>query len=279
VIDLSGQKFNKLTVIERSSAPSKNGVKWLCICDCGNKRDVLGAYLRSGSTKSCGCLSRENFLKNQRRPQIIDLVGQKYGRLSVVSMAGRNNSNQVVWNCICECGKATIVPGNSLRTGHTSSCGCYSLECSKRRTTTHGLSEIHRYLYERWESMKGRCYNSNSKSFRNYGGRGIYVCDEWKDDPKAFIEWGLRNGWVRGLHLDRIDNDGPYAPWNCRFISAAKNNLNKRDTVYVEHNGTRIPFKQLYDELGSPVVYTVALGRLRKAGWDPVAAIKTPLLW
>lgn len=91
----------------------------------------------------------------------------------------------------------------------------------------HGLSK--HPLYSVWEYMKARCYNKNTIRYNNYGGRGIRICDEWRNIPKAFIEWGLSNGWQKGLQIDRIDNDGNYEPSNCRFVTNRKNNLNKRE--------------------------------------------------
>jgi len=83
-------------------------------------------------------------------------------------------------------------------------------------------------LYRKWSNMKTRCYNQNSKKFQNWGGRGITVCGDWLNDPKAFIEWGLTNGWERGLLIDRIDNNGNYTPENCRFVTPAESNRNRR---------------------------------------------------
>jgi hypothetical protein len=92
----------------------------------------------------------------------------------------------------------------------------------------HGLSR--HPIYIKWLGMKARCYNPNEAGFCNYGGRGIYVCEEWKNSPLTFFDWALENGWRDGLEIDRIDNDGPYSPDNCRFATRHENNQNSRAT-------------------------------------------------
>ncbi len=96
--------------------------------------------------------------------------------------------------------------------------------------TIHGYNKVGKThpLYRAWHHMKQRCFNAKTKTYNHYGGRGIDVCDEWINDPKRFVEWGLKNGWRKGLYLDRVDNDGNYSPENCRFVDSKLNNHNQR---------------------------------------------------
>lgn len=153
--------------------------------------------------------------------RVKDKRGNRYGRLYVVKLAYIGKP-EAVWHCVCDCGETTFVRGTDLRRGATRSCGCLFLELK----TKHGY--CHHKLYKIWSSMVGRCVNKNNQSYKNYGGRGIFVCDEWRERPESFIKWALDNGWKDGLHLDRRENDSGYCPRNCRFIKQGENNLNQR---------------------------------------------------
>ena len=153
--------------------------------------------------------------------KLIDLTGRKFGMLTVLKFAYKNSFNQAMWKCRCDCGNETTVHSNNLRRGYTKSCGCVRNLKSSERTKKHGMHGTN--LYNRWKSMKERC--SDMKNER-YGGRGITVCDEWKNDFQAFYDWSMSNGYSANLQLDRIDNDGNYEPTNCRWISAKKNREN-----------------------------------------------------
>lgn len=98
-------------------------------------------------------------------------------------------------------------------------------------------------LSGRYRSMMHRCYDPKKEGYHNYGGRGITVCEEWRNDRQAFIDWAKANGFKPELQIDRIDNDGPYAPWNCRWVTRSQQNLNRRDTVTFLEKGTRICWK------------------------------------
>ena len=156
-----------------------------------------------------------------------------FGRLHVVAFSHIGNQRTAYWYCLCSCGVYVTVRGSNLHNGHTQSCGCLRKErCSKKISeimTKHGFTKTvpTSKLYGVWRSMKQRCYKSQSKGFKNYGGRGITICDEWANNPKSFIDWALLNGWQKGLQIDRIDNDGNYAPSNCRFVTPKENNNNK----------------------------------------------------
>ena len=150
-----------------------------------------------------------------------DLIGQKFGRLTVIKKLKSNKRQQSVWKCKCSCGNITIIPRPNLKSGNTKSCGCLRNEAKK-----HGLYK--HSLYPIWNAMVQRCCNFNNVNYPNYGGRGIKIYKQWKNDFKKFYDWAILNSWKKGLQIDRINNDGDYKPSNCRFVTSRKNNQNKR---------------------------------------------------
>lgn len=158
-----------------------------------------------------------------------NLEGLRFGRLVVIELAKKpQNSTDAHrhWLCRCDCGNTVIVSGSNLGRG-TFSCGCGKRE---GKAVTHGCASHKKYhrLYHIWNSIKYRCYNSKSKDFKNYGMRGIRMCDEWLHDFPAFQSWAMSNGYEDNLTIDRIDVNGDYKPSNCRWVTVAVQNKNKR---------------------------------------------------
>ena len=164
----------------------------------------------------------------------IDLSGMKFGRLTVLCENGRKRG-EICWKCQCDCGNIINVSSYSLRIGETKSCGCYQKERTSKANTIHGDAETS--LWRRWVHMIDRCERSSCKDYKNYGGRGIKVCPEWKESYTAFKEWSLENGYEEKLTIDRIDVDGDYSPDNCRWVTIQEQQRNRRDTIKLTFSG------------------------------------------
>jgi len=152
---------------------------------------------------------------------IEDLIGKKYGKLTIVAESipynYPNGDKYRKMKCLCECGNETEVLLNCLRSSQIKSCGCLLKK--------HGFSE--HLLYRVWSNMRIRCYDSKNPNYKNYGARGITICKEW-DDVNVFIKWALNHGWRKGLVIDRINNDEDYSPKNCHFVTYSMSCCNTR---------------------------------------------------
>ena len=181
--------------------------------------------------------------------KLIDLTGQKFGRLTVLERAEKRG-NHYYWKCLCSCGAEKIVQGCSLRNGAILSCGCLQRENAGAANTKHGLSRSK--IWGIYKAMKQRCYNLNNKRYKNYGGRGIRVCEEWKDDFLAFYNYvsQLEHFGEKGYSLDRINNDGNYEPGNVRWATASEQNRNHRRNVIVEYNGEQMTLAEAVEKSG-----------------------------
>lgn len=166
--------------------------------------------------------------------KLIDLTGKRFGMLTVICRAADRNGD-AMWKCVCDCGRERIVLGESLRCGHTKSCGCQMRRILLESNIKHGKTNTK--LYGVWSTMKSRCLNPNSASYKLYGKRGIKVCEEWANDFQAFYEWAVSTGYHEGLSIDRIDTNGNYEPSNCRWADAKMQANNRRNSHIVTLNG------------------------------------------
>lgn len=192
--DITKKRFERLEAIEYDHTGKNGHAFWKCRCDCGNYCIVKYSDLTAGHTKSCGCL------KSDVSRVLGKQIGKKYGKIY-----GKENLKKV----------------DRCRGG------------TQAHNYKHGLR--HTRIYKVWTGMKKRCYNQNDKDYEYYGGRGIKVCEEWKNSPEKFAEWALSHGYDEHAQygectLDRIDVDKDYNPSNCRWITIADQQRNKRNT-------------------------------------------------
>lgn len=203
----------------------------------------------------------------------IDLTGERFGRLKVVERVANNKHGQARWKCLCDCGNENIVTTGGLRSGHSKSCGCLTVNRSQERMTTHG--KRNHPLYGLWLNIKQRCTNSNRKDYKDYGGRGICVCKRWVDDFSAFYQWAMANEYRKGLTIERIDSDGPYSPKNCIFIPKSEQSKNRRGLRLITFNGATKNMSQWAKEIG---IDPMTLKDRFKNGWSIKEALTTPPL-
>lgn len=155
-----------------------------------------------------------------------DLYSHKFGRLvALYPMTRRAKSKQVIWMCRCDCGNLIEVLSDNLSKGNTKSCGCLKKEIDKQINITHGDTANGKMprIYVIWTSMKARCSSPKIHNYKSYGGRGISVCNEWRDNYVAFRDWAMANGYANNLTIDRIDSAGNYTPDNCQWLTNSDN--------------------------------------------------------
>lgn len=196
---------------------------------------------------------------------IIDIAGQRFGKLVVVSRVIDNTKSGTIWVCLCDCGQEKIVAARHLKSGDTVSCGCFSAEATGKRSKTHGMSKSRSYSI--WSGMKQRCENPRSPEFYLYGERGVSVCAEWKESFEAFLA-DMGEAPV-GKTLDRRDVDLGYSPENCRWATIEEQNNNTRKNRFITVGEETLSYTQWSKRLGGNpnLVYL----RIR-SGWDPVKA-------
>lgn len=206
-------------------------------------------------------------------PPFRDLTGQRFGRLVVLhrveNRVFNNGYTKVQWRCLCDCGTELDVLSNAMLTGNTTSCGCFRSESVTAHKTTHGMT--HTRLYRIWGNMCNRCNNPKDKFYKDYGGRGIKVCDEWRHNSTAFLEWAMANGYADDLTIDRIDNDGDYCPENCRWATLKEQANNKRKLT-ITYNGETHSTVEWAKITG---LHLSTIHRRIKKGWTTEEVLKT----
>lgn len=261
VIDLLGKTFGKWKVISRAENRYNGSSFWLCKCLCGNEGEVSGANLRNGHSKSCKkCSVRDIFFHSNPKPSI-DLSDQIIGEWKVIKRVDNRYGGKAYWLCKCSCGTEKEVSSQTLLNKTSKCCN----KCSPRvHTVTHGYcrnKKIPEYLI--WRSIKDRCRNPNNKGYRNYGARGIEICDRWFNSFSYFLLDVGKKPFPKAS-LDRIDNDNGYflenVRWTTRYIQAG--NTRKQPII----NGEKICITRLAKEINRCRMW---VGRKLKEGILP----------
>ncbi len=259
--DLTGQRFDMLTVLERTDKRVNRYIVWRCQCDCGNIVEVGSNNLRSKYRHSCGCHVRNSKV----------MEGERFHNLTALHP---DPSCGTKWVFRCDCGVEKSISKSKVVSGQTVTCGSceYHSKHLAKAKTTHGGAYTR--FYELYKGMIKRCYYEKAINYHQYGGRGIYVCDEWRHDFQAFREWSESHGWREGLTLDRIDNDGPYSPDNCRWVDEVVQGNNRSTNKILEFRGESKTASQWADKLGIP--RKTLYERLRR-GWSTEDALTRPV--
>lgn len=169
----------------------------------------------------------------------IDITGQRFGKLIAIKPMFKKGSCWY-WLFRCDCGKEKVIRKNSVKNGIVISCGCYKNKKLLQVNTKHGL--WNNRIYHIYRGIYRRCMNLKCSNYKNYGGRGIKICNEWLDEKngvKNFYEWAINNGYKYDLTIDRIDNNGDYCPENCRWVTMKKQQQNRRNNIIIEYNNKK----------------------------------------
>jgi hypothetical protein len=247
-----GQRFGRWTVLRWSHfEPKSKSYYWLCRCDCGTERAVRGSHLIGGS-RSCGCVRRELFNEMQKHRSLIK-PGQRFGRLTAISRQHKNPNGAYYWLFRCDCGIEKLIRGTHLNFGVVRSCGCLNIELSSARLakfnqTRPGYSKTPTFAV--WSNMKQRCLRPSHPLYYLYGARGITVCERWLKYENFLADMGKRPPGQ--LTIERIDNDGPYSPENCRWATYKEQANNRRNTKFLTFQGETRPVQEWIEQLGLP---------------------------
>lgn len=214
------------------------------------------------------------------KPRRNNLAGNKYGRLTAISVDHISTGGSAYWRCLCECGNHKIVKASHLKSGAVKSCGCLAREASSKTAKehlagrycarTHGCTNTR--LFRIWMAMRRRCSYVKAINYSRYGGRGITVCKEWEESFDSFKNWALSNGYSDNLSIDRINNNGIYEPNNCRWSIATVQGNNRSSCHYITFNGETLTVVEWEAKLRFP--RNLIAQRLHR-GWSEEKALTT----
>lgn len=204
--------------------------------------------------------------------KLIDLTGQRFGRLTVIERAKDDAYGNVRWMCRCECGNIVVRHSHVLRRNSQSDCGCGKPKRNKKAATKHDGKNTR--LYSIWVDMRRRCENQKNPSFSRYGGSGITVCPEWHDFT-VFRTWAYSHGYSEILTIDRIDNDKGYSPENCRWVTLKVQENNRRNNTLLVFKGECHTLSQWAEITG---IHRATIGRrIHNYGWPIDRALTEPV--
>lgn len=204
--------------------------------------------------------------------KVSELSGKKIGRWNIISKNGRNRNGDLLYKCVCDCGTERDVIGTSLKIGGTNSCGCLAAELFSKRQKTHGLTKSSEYKI--WNGMKNRCYNEKTINFSDYGGRGIKVCDRWKNSFENFLlDMGKRP--TDDHSIDRKDVNGDYCPENCKWETEYNQQRNKRNVRFFAYYGKMLTIPEIAECEG---IETSTLRRRIDKGMSLHDSLLTPIV-
>ena len=203
-----------------------------------------------------------------------DLTGMTFGRWKVIERKGSDKYGYALWFCECQCENKTkkLIRSSALISGESKSCGCLQKELAIIQNTTHGKTNSH--LYSIWRGMRDRIFNKNARCYKDYGGRGIEICEEWLNFEN-FYEWSINNGYQDGLTIERKDVNGNYCPENCKWATMKEQANNRRTNHFIEFNGKNQSMSYWAKEINIP--YQTLKSRINSMGWEIERALTAPV--
>lgn len=251
-LDLTGETFGLLTVLcFYGTKGSKKS--WLCECACGSLGKYETRILYHSQDKSCGCLSKHK------------MIGRRFNRLTVLSFSHKKDSKGAFWNCLCDCGKTTVLSTSVLNFGSAKSCGCLKTDA----VTKHNMCKTR--VYSIWIGMLSRCRATKSIRYKDYGGRGITVSKEWLEFENFYRDMG--DPPTDKHQIDRIDNNGNYEASNCRWVTNKENGRNKRTSRLITAKGKTQCMSAWAEEMNisnNTIAYRLSVG------WPEDVAVLKP---